>query len=428
MRPTLLSDSHWAATAAPGPATPRFSGHAETDVAIVGGGYCGLSCALHLAEAGVEVVLLEAHEPGFGGSGRNNGHCTPDWIYRKPAELERFFGQEYAPRINRMQGAAAALVFGLIRKHGIDCEAVQSGTLNVVRDPALLAPLAMKAEQWRRLGFPVDLHDRAGIGALVGTDAYAGGIVYREGGHLHPLAYARGLARAAQKAGAAIHGASRVIALEPGGETRRHRLVTAEGSLKARRVVIATNAHRGGLSSRLDGAYYRARAFGLASEPLPEDVRRGVLPGDHAFAETLKGDLFFFFDPAGRLITGGGVGRGVNDTLERAAADFMRHNRGAFPQLDDVRFTRYWQGWIDMVPRRVVGVHEPAHGLYVAIGFSGRGVPTATAVGRDIAGMLATGDRTRCSFPLGPLTTVPFPRLGTWWLDNVMMRWHAMRD
>jgi glycine/D-amino acid oxidase-like deaminating enzyme len=424
--PTPLKGSLWEAIAPPPPPCPPLEGEATTDVAVVGAGFCGLSCALHLAEKGVPVTVLEAEEPGFGASGRNNGHCTPDWLYRRPDDLARWFPPEHAERLNALQGRAGDLVFSLIRNHQITCDAVQCGTLNVVTKPENVARLAAKHAQWSRRGFKVDWLEGDELRRHVASERYRAGVVYRDGGHLNPLGYARGLARAAQAAGAKIHGGSRVTALAREGDGWR--VATRAGSIRARAVVLATNAHRGGLWPGRDSAFHLVRAHGLTSEPLPEATRRAVLPVDHAFAETLEGELFFFFDPAGRLVTGGGVGFATNDTLERAAARFRRVVRGTFPGLAEARFDRYWQGWIDYVPRRIVGVYEPAPDLFVAIGFSGRGVPTATAVGRDIALTIASGDKRSSAFPLGPLPTLVLPRLAEVLIEGVVMPWHNLRS
>ncbi|MSP83621.1 MAG: FAD-binding oxidoreductase [Alphaproteobacteria bacterium] len=424
MIPTPLEGSLWQALAPPPEDNPPLDGEATTDVVVVGAGFCGLSCALHLAEKGIAVTVLEAEEPGFGASGRNNGQCTPDWTYRLPDELERWFGPEHAERVNALQGKAADLVFSLIRAHQISCDAVQCGTLNVVRRPESARMLAAKHAQWTRRGFKVAWLEGADLRDHVASDRYRAGVVYPDGGHLNPLGYARGLARAARNAGARIHGRSRVTSLAR--EADGWRVSTARGGLRARAVVLATNAHRGGLWPGRDEAFYLVRAFGLTSQPVPADVRRQALPIDHAFAETIEGELFFFFDPSGHLVTGGGVGLLTNDTLERAAARFRRVVGRVFPALADLTFDRYWQGWLDMVPRKVVGVFEPAPDLYAALGFSGRGVPTATAVGRDIALTIASGDKRTSSFPLGPLPRVRTPRLGEFLIESMVMPYHDL--
>ena len=122
---TPLEASLWASTAKPREPSAPLSGRVETDVAIVGAGYCGLSSALHLSQRDVSAVVLEAEEPGFGGSGRNNGHCVPEWMWQTPDAIARQYGAERGERMNDFQAGAAKLVFSLIRDHQIECEAVQ---------------------------------------------------------------------------------------------------------------------------------------------------------------------------------------------------------------------------------------------------------------------------------------------------------------
>ncbi len=413
-----LEPALWAKTAPPAPPVPPLEDDVSADVAIVGAGYCGLSAALHLAEAGRSVVVVEAEEPGFGGSGRNNGHCVPDWIWHDPDEIDARFGAERGARVNDMQGDAAELVFSLIGDHRIECEAVQSGSLNVVRHAKYLRELRGKYQQWRRHGKAVRWLEGAEIGGYVGSDAFVAAILYETGGHLNPLAFSRGLAAAAQKAGARVHGRSPATGLERAGE--RWRVSTPGGRVDAGAVVLATNAHRHGLWPGLDDSYYVVRALGAATEPLAAEVRRAVLPHDHNIQELGHPRyFFFFFDGAGRLVTGGGVGRGVNETAQQvtdwAGAELAR----LFPRLGEVRFEHYWQGYIDMAPSKFVGVHRLAEDLYASVGFSGRGVPTATAVGREIARMLIAGDADAMALPLTPLPRAPFARLGSRLIGSV---------
>ena len=308
----------WAKTAPPATPTPPLDGDAEADVAIVGAGYCGLSAALHLAQAGRSVIVLEAEEPGFGGSGRNNGHCVPDWTWHEPGEIDARFGAR-GDRVNNLQGDAADLVFSLIRDHQIECEAVQSGTLTVVRQQKNVPALRAKHDHWARLGKAVRWIERADMGDYVGSDAFAAAILFEDGGHLNAMAYCRGLAAAAMKAGARVHGKSPATALERHGG--RWRVTTPRGRVTANSVLLATNAHRHGLWPGLDDAYYIVRSVGVATEPLPEEVRRAVLPRDNNVQELHHPRYFyFFFDGAGRLLTGGGAGLGVDQSAAQVGA------------------------------------------------------------------------------------------------------------
>lgn len=422
---TPFEDALWPATAAPAVDCPPLAGPAETDIAIVGGGYCGLSAALHLAETGKAVTLLEAHEPGWGASGRNAGHCTPDWTYHTPDWVAARFGAEYGERLNDMQAGAGALVFGLIERHGMACDARQTGTVSVVRkgNAKALSAVREKAAQWQRRGKAVDLLDEAGTAAEVGSDRFQAALLFREGGNLQPLSFARGLAGAAGKAGATIHGRTPAtgIARDGGG----WRLTTPAGTLRARKVLLATNAHRSGLWPGLDTAYYPVASILGATPPVDPGVRERMLPRGQSFAE-YGASFFFFFDAAGRLVIGGGRGIGLNSSPEGAAAWMSRRLNGAFPYLGPVGFDWFWGGWLDIAPAKLPGLHELAPGLFAAVGFSGRGVPTATAMGREAATLLATGDPRTIAVPLTPLPKARFNLLARMVVSGIIMPWERL--
>ena len=415
-----LEPALWAKTAPPAPPVPPLEGEARAEVAIVGAGYCGLSAALHLAEAGRSVVVVEAEEPGFGGSGRNNGHCVPDWTWHEPGQIDARFGPERGARANHLQGDAADLVFSLIRDHQIECEAAQSGTLTVVRHRKKVAALRAKHDKWTKLGKAVRWLEGAEVGDHIGSDAFVAALLFESGGHLNPLAYCRGLAAAALKAGARVHGKSPATRLEPAGDGWR--VTTPGGHVEAGTVLLATNAHRHGLWPGLDEAYYVIGATGGATEPLPEDVRRAVLPHDNNVQELhhLR-YFFFFFDGAGRLVTGGAHGLAVNETAAQMDTWVGAELSRLFPALGPLRFEHYWRGLIDYSPHKFPGVHRLADGLYTALGFSGRGVPTATAVGREVARMLIADDPEVMAIPLTPLPRAPFARLGSQLVYGVVL-------
>src|SRR5215468_5891014 len=193
-----LEPSLWAATAPPAPPTPPLAQSARADVCVVGAGYAGLSTALHLAERGVRTVVLEAHEPGFGGSGRNGGQVIPGLKY-DPDDLVAMFGAEAGGHLVRVAGGAADTLFGLIARHGIDCEARKCGWIQPAFAAADVPVVERRAEQWQRRGAPVEVIDRDTVRRLVGSPIYHGGLLDRRGGSVQPLSYARGLARAVQK-------------------------------------------------------------------------------------------------------------------------------------------------------------------------------------------------------------------------------------
>src|SRR5689334_8582074 len=212
--PFPLSPSLWAATAPPAPPTPPLEGSAAADVVVIGAGYCGLSTALHLAERGTRAVVLEAHEPGWGGSGRNGGQVIPGLKY-DPDELEEMFGAERGRRLVDFVGGSADTVFGLIEKHDMNVPYRRKGWIQGAHTAAGLDIVKKRAAQWANRGVEGARELSAeDAGHLIGTDKYLGGWLDPRGGAIQPLAYAREMARIAIAAGATIHGQSPVARLD----------------------------------------------------------------------------------------------------------------------------------------------------------------------------------------------------------------------
>src|SRR5215472_11428509 len=240
-----LSPALWSATSAPASPTPAFEESTSADVCIVGGGFAGLSTALHLAERGIRVVVLEAREPGWGASGRNGGQVIPGLKF-DPDEITRMYGAERGQRVIEFAGGTADVVFDLIEKHHMDVPRLRNGWIQGAHTSASVDLVKSRAEQWSRLGAPVEFLDKSAVAGLLGTEKYLGGWLDRRGGAIQPLSYARGLARAALAAGARIYGETPATRLVRTGarwtvETGRGSTVTAD------RVVICTNGYSGDL-------------------------------------------------------------------------------------------------------------------------------------------------------------------------------------
>ena len=197
--------SYWAATAVDAPPTTPLKGVVRADVCIVGGGFLGLSAALHLAETGCNVVALDASEPGWGASGRNGGQVIPGFK-AELSEIARTLGSEIGARLFAWSGDFADFTLKLIRRHGIECQASQPGWIQPAHSNKILDSYRARIDQWRSLGVSVDVVDARAAERLLGTSWYKGAYVDPRGGRLHPLSYARGLAAAAQRVGARIHG------------------------------------------------------------------------------------------------------------------------------------------------------------------------------------------------------------------------------
>lgn len=368
-------------TAEPAVATPPLDGDIRADVAVVGGGFTGLSTALHLAEKGAQVVLLEGEEPGWGASGRNGGQVNPG-LKLDPDAVERDFGRELGGRMNALAGAAPSFVFELIGRHRIRCEARRNGTLRAAIRAKHAASLAVTLAQWGRRHAPVELLTGAALADATGTDRYVAALLDRRGGDLNPLSYARGLARAAIAAGAAVHGASRALKLTraPAGWT----VHTPTGRVTAGTVVLATNGYTDDLWPGLRRTIVPLFSSIAATAVLPGDLARAILPGRSVLYETGAITVYYRVDQGGRLLLGG---RGPQREVASPAAlpHLLAYAKRLWPALSGVAWTHAWGGRVAMTRDQYPHIHEPDRGVIACLGYNGRGVAMATAMGAQIA-------------------------------------------
>jgi glycine/D-amino acid oxidase-like deaminating enzyme len=412
-------------TAPPGPELPPLRGEARAEVAIVGGGYTGLSTALHLAERGVAVTLLEAHEPGWGASGRNGGQVNAG-LKHEPDEVERDYGPVFGPRLVALAGDAPAALFALVERLGIACEAKREGTLRATQSARLAPGLADSAAQWQRRGVAIELWDAGRMAAATGAQGYVAGAFDRRGGSVNPLALARGMAGAAAAAGATIHAATPAVALDR--ERSGWRITTPGGALRADRVVVATDGYSGGLVPGLRRSIVPIYSSIVATEPLPPALLAEILPRGGVVYEMGEVTLYYRRDAAGRLLVGG-RGR-QRRAAERAdyrhlVADALRR----WPGLGAVTWTHWWNGQFALTPDFYPRLHAPAPGLFVGLGYSGRGVALATAFGGQLAAAATGTPAEALALPLVPIPRIPlhrFWRLGVA-LRVALARWRDAR-
>jgi glycine/D-amino acid oxidase-like deaminating enzyme len=403
--PFPLGPALWEATAATGPRTLPFEGAESADVAIVGGGYAGLSAALRLREYGLDVALLEARDVGWGASGRNGGQVIPG-LKHDPDELLRLFGPQAGEALAAFAGTTADGLFAMIRARGLDVPHVRAGWIQAAHGETGVAAAKARAAQWARRGVPARFLDRDEAAALLGTNAYRGGWLDPRGGAVQPLALARELARAAIAAGARVHGASPATALRR--KAAGWLLTTQTGAtLAVEKVIVCANAYADGLVPGVKRSLIAPNSFQFATAPLPPDIRASILPQGHVASDTRNLLFYYRLDADGRLVFGGRgpfrEPRGPEDWRHLEAAA-----RRMFAQIGDAPAQFRWCGRVAVTRDSLPHVHAPAPGLLVNAGCQGRGVALQVAMGAALADFSAEGVP-----PPIPLTKVrPIPLHG----------------
>ena len=426
MLPTaeLHAPSYYAATAHPAPPRPPLAGDTSADVCVVGAGYTGLSTALHLARRGRSVVVIEANRVGWGASGRNGGQLHSGQR-RDQETLESWFGETRARALFDLAEDSKRTVKGLITDHAIDCD-WRDGLIHAVHKKAWLADAEREVDHLvSRYGYPGTTRlDAAELAAAIGTDVYFGG--WRDGtaGHLHPLNYALGLARAVEEAGVRIHEATRASRIET--TAGRVHVTTPSGTVIADDAVIAANGYLDGLDRDIDARVMPIRNYVAATAPLG-DLADRLIPGREAVADSRFVVHYWRLSADRRMIFGGGETYGHTDPKDVTA--FVRgHMAKIYPGLAEVPITHAWGGTLAVTMSRMPFFRRLKPGLYTACGYSGHGVAIATLAGKLLAEAI-DGDTARfdvmgsipaAKFPGGPLLRAPTLALA--------MTWFALRD
>ncbi|SNX72764.1 gamma-glutamylputrescine oxidase [Cereibacter ovatus] len=421
-RPGEYPRSYYAATATDLAAFPTLQGEVRADVCVIGAGYTGLSAALHLAERGYSVALLEAHRVGFGASGRNGGQVGSGQRLEQD-ELERMVGRDDARKLWDLSEEAKALVRGLIDRHAMPVT-FHPGIVHACRTKAEVAHAHTNAEKLSR-GYGYDQIqplDRDAIRALIGSSAYLGGDLDQGAGHLHPLNFAIGLARACAAAGVRIFETSPATAVLPGPSSV---VRTAAGHVRATHVILAANGYLGGLEPRVAAKVMPINNFILATEPLGS-LAKNILSQPVAVADTRFVVNYWRLSDDGRLLFGGGESYGYRfpDIVRTVRKPMLE----VYPQLRDVRIDYAWGGTLAITMNRMPCFVRLAPNMFSASGYSGHGVALATLAGRLMAEAIA-GQAER--FDL--MASLPQPRFpgGTalrWPMLVLAMTWFSLRD
>ena len=416
--------SYYAASAAPLEPFPEAEGEIEADVAIIGGGFTGLSAALHLAEAGFSVVVLEAHRVGFGASGRNGGQVHPGQRLDQDG-LEKMVGEERAKALWELAEESVSLTLDLAAKHAPDAGYVPGlihadhRARNVRHSHAYADKLADD------YGYDkITKLDRDGLRALVGSAAYHGGTLDMGGGHLHPLNYALGLARAARAAGVRIFEKSRVDWV---AETDPVRLGNAKAKVSARYLLWAANGYLGHADRRIARAVMPINNFIVATEPLSEELAARLIRDNHAVADSKFVINYFRLSQDRRMLFGGGESYGYRFPAD-IAAKARKPMVEIFPELESARIDYAWGGTLGITMNRMPHFARLQGNILSASGYSGHGVAMAT-LGGKLAAEAIRGQAGRFDL-MAEVPTQPFPggpALRTPLLILAMV-WFSLRD
>jgi sarcosine oxidase len=417
------SASLWAVTAAPRAASAAVQGPLQVDVAIIGGGFTGLSAALHLAQAGVNAALFEAAEIGHRASGRNGGQVVPGFK-PPPSALIKRFGEHAARRMMRLGYGCADELFALVERYQIDCHPTRNGWLQGAYSQASSHYLGHRSREINAHGGNTVYLDRDEMRAATGSDYWPLGLLERNAGAVQPLAYARGLANAAADLGATLYEHSPVQSISVA--SRGLQLQVNGHEVQAKKVIVATDAYTDQLYPKVAQSYVNVASAQIATDPLPPPLQQRLMPLRAGVSETRKITYYCRIDPEGRFVIGG---RGRDgDNLDPATREQLRHAAcQRFPELHDVAFTHGWACRVGMTIDDLPHLHELADGLWTAYGYCGRGVGMGTVLGRVLSEAVRGMPAAALDYPVTPVTRLPlYPVRQV--SAMAALQWYRLRD
>ncbi len=406
------------------PARPPLEGMHRADVCVIGAGYTGLSAALHLAEAGLGVIVLEAHRAGWGASGRNGGQAGTGQR-RGQDELEKMLGHDRAAKLWALGEEAKALVRQLIDRHAIACDPVP-GVIHADHKPQFVRHSRDYAQLLNeRYGYDkIRFLDREELRAIVASEGYFGGTLDTGAFHLNPLKYVLGLSRAAQAAGAQLHENSEVMKIEPGSTVT---VRTPSGEVRAEQVLLACNGYLGTLEPGTSASVMPINNFIIATQPLGPQAASKLIANYAAVADSRFVINYFRLTPDHRLLFGGGETYGYRFPDDIKA--FVRKPMlKVFPQLKDAGIDFGWGGTLAITGKRLPALRRVKGNIISASGYSGQGITIATLCGK-LAAEAMSGRPDRFEI-YESIRAMPFPggRLLRSPILALAMSWYALRD
>ncbi|MDH4041169.1 MAG: FAD-binding oxidoreductase [Gammaproteobacteria bacterium] len=378
-------DSWYAATANLKLDLPPLEGAADTDVCVIGGGYTGLSTAIHLRRLGYSVTVLEANKIGWGASGRNGGHVGTGQRLDQE-QLEKWLGLDQAKALWQLGLEAVDTVCGLIEQHNIDCE-LKRGNLHVASKAGDIASLPGEVEHLQNVyGYrQIRYVDAAELAQMTSARGFGGATLNTGCRHLHPMNYVLGLARAALELGAQLHEGSRVLSYTEGEKIS---VRTDRGEVRARFLVVACNGYLEKLEPRTAGHIMPINNYMLATEPLSEEMARRLIRDDTSISDSRFVINYWKLSADNRLLFGGG--ESYSSRFPADIKGFVRkYMLRIYPELADTRIDYGWGGTLAITLKRMPDFGRLGPNVFYAHGYSGHGVPIATLAGKLLAEVIS---------------------------------------
>lgn len=410
----------WSMTAPPGPECPALGSVVSAEVAVLGGGFGGLSAALHAARLGKQTVLLEAGAIGSGATGRTNGQVIPVLKKEAPEALLKRYGKKRGPGVVRLVRDSAATLFSLVVEYDIDCEANRQGWLQPAVSQKQLERVTRCARSWAEQGARLEILDRQATANALGSEFYLGGWRALDGGSVQPLGLARGLARAAIREGAQLFEHSPADAVRK--TDTGWRIDVGEHAVLAQNVLLATAADTARLAPEMSRQVVPAYFYQVATRPLANADK--LLPGCGAMSDA-QGDLYFFRkDAAGRLVTGGTfvIARHWEDRLPAQIQQRLDH---VFPNLGAWEVETQWAGKVAMTDDFFPRLAQLGEGFFGWIGCNGRGVALSVSMGRELAQLAAGGSAAASALPVEKPAAFPLRELAPVGVGAALMSMRA---
>jgi len=389
----------WSVTAPKIHSYDELCSDTQTSICIIGGGYTGLSAAIHLAEKGVKVTLLESQNIGSGGSGKSVGLVNAG-TWARPDDLNLALGDVEGERLTEALGHAPNLVFDLISRYGIDAQATQNGNIHMAHNAKGEADVDIRYEQLKRRGVNVEVLTGSKCREYCGTMSINKALLDHRAGTVNPLAYVRGLAKVATDLGVTIYEHSAVEAIEKADGHWYTK--TSQAHVKSERIIIATNAYTEGEWAEVSKTFYLVDYYQVASEPLSGEIADRILPYRTGAWDTRLALSSFRRDNDGRLLLGTVGGKQLKPkSFYQAWANTVQ--KSYYPDLPAFKWQYEWCGSFGFTQDHIFRVMEPDEGLLTATAYNGRGITTGTLMGKCFADYILTGDRSSIPLPFKTL-------------------------